>query len=691
MQPNNLTALDFEDIKSSIKSYLRTRTEFTDYDFDGSALSYLVDALAYNTYYTSFNANMAINEAFLSSATIRDNIVNIAKLLNYVPNSIRASRASLNFEFQTNIINGAYPSTATLLKGPVAVGGGYTWSTIEDITVNVDTSTGKGKLDALTVYQGSLVTSNFVVDTFKTGEYEIPTPNADISTLVVRVKPNESSTTFDLYTQADNITDLNNSTRVYFLSEGQDMRYRVKFGDNVIGRDLTDGEVVSLTYLVTQGAEANEVQRFKFRGRIQTGTGDDQNVIAGLVIDTSTRCISQLGEDAEKVESIKYNAPRYYATQNRAVTSQDYSVITKKLYNNADTVVAYGGDLLNPPVYGKVYIAIKTKTGSPLNDATKNSLESRLRTYSMASIDPIIVDPDEMFVSPKVFVQYDPASGANVSDLTTGVQNAIGEWGAQTQINNFNAVFRNSAFQRAISGSDSGISDVSTQISVMKYIKPTTNQTNTYCITIGSGLYDSNPSNDGSTDCAKEAVIQSGTFRTADRPGVDQQFEDNGFGELQTYFNTGSKKYITNPSIGSVDYSTGQICFGPVNIVGSGPNVPDDSNISTPDDGDDGTGDGGDSGTDTGIGTVIDTDALNNDLKIPVVVIPANPNTIPSSTPGTVLSVVNPEVTVAPIGTTPPPSIPLNSLTPGIFNDIPTLVDITPFENPGTDNTSACF
>lgn len=684
MQPNNLTALDFEDIKASIKSYLRTRKEFSDYDFDGSALSYLIDMLAYNTYYTSFNANMAVNEAFLSSATIRDNIVNIAKLLNYVPESIAASRASLSFEFETSLINGSYPSTAKMLKGPVAVGGGYTWSILDDVTVNIDSSTGVGKVDALTVYEGSLVTSETVVDTFKTNEYEVPTPNADISTLKVSVKPNERSTTSDLYTRADNITDLDSTTRIYFLSEGQDMRYKVKFGDDVIGRKLSDGEVVQLTYLVTNGAEANEVQKFNFRGRIQTGSGDDTTVASANVAQTKTRCISQLGEPAESVESIKYNAPRYYATQNRAVTSQDYSILTKKLYNNADTVVAYGGDLLNPPIYGKVYIAIKTKTGSPLNDATKNSLEARLRTYSMASIDPVIVDPDEMYIYPKVFVQYNPSSGANTSQLSTNIQSAIQDWGRQTQINNFNSVFRNSAFSRAISGSDSAISDVSNQISVVKYIKPDTNQTNTYCINIGSGLYDSNPSNDGSTDCKKEPVVLSGTFRTADRPGVDQQFEDDGFGKLQTFFNTGSKKYITNADAGSVDYNTGKICFGPVNIVGAGPNVPAIDNIDT-------SGTAGDGGANTGAGSVIDPSELSDNLKIPVLTIPANPNTIPSSTPGTVLSVVNPEITVAPIGTIPPPSIPLNSLTPQIFDDIPNVIDISPIDVPGSANTSACF
>ena len=356
MQPNNLTALDFEDIKSSIKSYLRTRTEFTDYDFDGSALSYLIDTLAYNSYYSAFNANMALNEVFLPSSTIRDNVVNIAKLLNYVPRSITASKACVKLDVQTSLVNGSYPSSITLKKGPVCTGGNYIWNILSDITVTVNTTTGLATFDNLLIYEGSLVNFSYTVSTFAKQIYTVPSADADISTLLVSVKANESSTTADVYNLVETVTGLSATDRVYFLAEGEDMRYELRFGDDSLGRSLTDGEVISLEYLTTSGEEANGVSSFSFIGRATDSLSSSYGP-ASVVLTTKDK--SQLGSAAETIESIKFNAPRYYSSQYRAVTAQDYATITKKVYPNADTVVAYGGDSLNPPVYGKVYIVVK--------------------------------------------------------------------------------------------------------------------------------------------------------------------------------------------------------------------------------------------------------------------------------------------------------------------------------------------
>ena len=370
MQPNNLTALDFEDVRSSIKSYLRTRTEFSDYDFDGSSLSYLIDLLAYNTYYTAFNANMAMNEAFITSATVRDNVVNIAKLLNYVPKSINASKACLYLSVQTTLTNNTYPSTVTLRKGASFTGGNYIWNVLEDVTVTVNATTGVAAFDNLLIYEGSIVTYSYIVNTFGNQVYTIPSENADISTLKVKVKANESSTTSDAYNLVETVTGLTATSRVFFLSEGEDMRYEVKFGDDSVGRKLKDGEVINFEYLVTSGQEANNVQAFAFIGRLVDSNSVNYAVNA---VNVTVKEKSQLGDVAETIESIKYNAPRYYSAQYRAVTAQDYAIITKNIYDNAQSVVAYGGDVLTPPIYGKVYVAIKTKTGSLLNDATKNN------------------------------------------------------------------------------------------------------------------------------------------------------------------------------------------------------------------------------------------------------------------------------------------------------------------------------
>lgn len=677
MQPNNLTALDFEDIKASIKSYLRTRTEFTDYDFDGSALSYLIDMLAYNTYYSSFNANMSLNEAFLPSATVRDNVVNIAKLLNYVPRSVTTSKACLAFVVQTSQVNGAYPSTITMKKGAVCTGGNFIWNILEDKTVNVNTTTGEAIFDNVLIYEGSLVNYSYIVNTFADKDYKIPSESVDIETLKVSVKANESSTSSDVYNRVETVTGLGATTRIYFLSEGEDMRYEVRFGDDSVGRAVKDGEVVNFEYLVTSGAEANEVQKFSFIGRLVDG---NNIAYAASNLTITVKETSRLGAAAESIASIKYNAPRYYAAQYRAVTAQDYAVITKNIYSNADSVVAYGGDLLNPPVYGKVYVVIKTKTGSLLNDATKNDISNDLRKYAMASIDPVIVDPDDLYIYTKIFVQYDTGCGSNSSEISSDIQSAIKDWATQTQINNFNSTFRRPQYEKAISLSNRCISDTSVQTTIVKYLRPDTGQTNTYCISTGSGLYDSAPSlNAGDNGCTKEPVLLSGTFRTADRPGIDQQFEDDGFGNLRTFYNTGNRKVYTNNTAGTVNYDTGEICFGPVNIVGSGVQVPDLTNLNITD-------------SVNGTGSVIDDDLLIDGLVIPVQFVPANNSTIPATTPGTIINIVSPEITVIPVGQGIPPStIPLNSLTPSVFNQTPTLVEVPNIDTTGQLSTTNCL
>ena len=659
--PNNLTALDFNDIKASIKSYLRTRKEFTDYEFDGATLNYLVDVLSYNTYYSSFNANMAMNEAFLPSSTVRDNVVNIAKLLNYVPRSIQASQGTVNLTVQTIQSSGSYPSTVTLKKGAVATGGNYIWNVLADTTAEVNATTGIATFSNLVLKEGSIVTFQYVVNTFATQNYKVPSEDADINTLSVRVKANESSTTSDLYNLVDTITGLTASTRVYFLSEGEDMRYEVKFGDDSVGRALKDGEVVLFEYLVTSGDEANDVDRFSYTGRMTDTLGQSY---APAAVTLTKLARSQNGTAAETIESIKYNAPRFYSSQYRAVTAGDYAILTKKVYPNADAVVAYGGDSLNPPVYGKVYVAVKTATGATLNDATKKSIAADLRKYAMASIDPVIIDPENLYIYTKVFVLYDTGSSSDTSTIKTNVQTSISQWATQTQINNFNSTFRSQAYEKAITLSNNAITDVSLQVTLLRYIVPVSNQTNTYTISTGSALYNSAPSKTSlSIDGAKEPILLSGQFRSADRPGVDQQFEDDGYGNLRTFYNTGTRKVYTNTSAGTVNYDTGEIAFGPISVIGTGTNIAT-SGITITD-------------STTGAGSVSDPAGLPTALSLPIQFIPANSSTIPASTPGTIINLVSPEVTISPIGTAPPPSIPLNSLSPTVFDQTPTLVSVT--------------
>lgn len=674
MLPNNLTALNFDEIKSSIKSYLRTRDEFSDYDFEGSGLSYLIDMLAYNTYYTAYLANMSLNEAFLQSATVRDNIVSLAKMFNYTPKSPKASQAAFNIVVTTVPgDDGVCPNNITLKKGPIAAGGKYIWNILEDQTVVVDPASCSAVFECVTAYEGSVIDFNYTVDTFNPKRYIIPSADADTSTLKVSVRANASSTSADVYNRVENLTSVKATDRIYFLDEDQDQRFEITFGDNTSGRKLTDGEIINLQYVVTSGEEANGTKSFSFKGEMTDSNGrlydnSDSSKISLTVMETG-----QLGSPIESVESIKYNAPRWYSAQYRAVTTNDYEVIIKRIYDNVLSAVAFGGDELSPPIYGKVFIAIKTKTGSQLNDATKKSLSALMRKYSMASIEPVITDAKSVFIYPRVFVTYDTACSArNVTAIESNVQTAITNWAAQTQINNFGNQFKLSAFHKAITESDACITDVSSQVVMLKYVNPNLTETNTYCFTFGNPLFDSAPSKsdpsggDGDNPCNKEPIIQSGRFRTVEYPNVDQYFEDDGFGKLITFYNSGNRKIVTSTNAGTINYESGRVCFGPVNIIGTGGN-----NLPT-------------NPTDDDIENI-------GEPKIPVEAIPANPGIIGTPEPDTIIEIPVPQITVRPSGTTPPPTIPINSLNPGQFESAPTTIVIPDLTGPSDIPDNTCF
>ena len=681
MIPTDLTAMDFNSIKASIKDYLRTRPEFTDFDFEGATLSYLIDVLAYNTYYTAFNANMAVNEAFLSSATIRDNVVSISKLLNYTPRSSRASKTCLSFSVQTELLNDVYPQYATLKKGIVATGGQYNFVTLDDINANTDAN-GLATFNKVVAYEGTVLTFRYTVSSFKKQKYLIPTDKVDTSTLKVTVKPNAQSTQEDVYVLGEDITQITASSRVYFLTETEDARYELTFGDDVIGKKLEDGEVINISYVKTHETDANDISTFEFVGELQDQYNRPISDIEGELFVNER---SQLGDAPESVESIKFTAPRDYTTQLRAVTAQDYSIITKKVYSNAESVIAFGGDELSPPVYGKVYVAVKTKTGNLLNNATKLQIAKDLRKYSMASIEPVIIDPEFLYIPTSLFVFYDPTkTSKSIAELQGLVLGAIEQFAGQEDINNFGSTFSLSKYNKAVGLADTSIDSASVQTTLLRYLTVNPDTVDTYCTNFGSPIYDSNPSNDSGGDgtggngtggdtgdgdsgdtgggggngnggngtgdgvCYKEPVIKSGQFVTTDRPDVIQYFEDDGFGNLRTYYNSGSSKIYTNNAAGTVNYTTGRICFGPVSIS-------DPTSV------------------------------------VPIQIIPTNVSNIRAATPGTIVSLPIPSITVVPIGTPPPSTIPLNNLTPEQYAIVPAVITPITLGNIGDLNNIACF
>ena len=607
--PSQLTSLDFFEIKESIKSYLRTRKEFTDYDFEGSSASYLIDILAYNTYYTAFNANMALNEAFLETATVRDNIVRIAKQLNYTPRSIKAPRACVKLVAQTTIgLNGTtFPEFATLRKGDVFVADNdndsYTFALTQDIQVSVDTATGQAIFDNVLVYQGNLLTANYTVDYTRKQDFVIPDENVDTGLLTVDISPTAQSSETDTYSLAANVTNADATSRIYYLEETDDMRYRLVFGDGSIGRKLIDGEYIQVTYVSTDGVEANGAKGFDFVGNV---VDSDNRVISPNAIRLSTKDAAQDGEDRETALSVKFRAPRAYATQNRAVTESDYEHIVTEIYPQAASVTAYGGEKLDPPVYGKVYVAIRPKTGNKLNAATKVKIEKDLKKFAVASIQPEVIDPTSFYIIPKVYVYYNGnATNLSGSQLGTKILQSIDAFNRNGQTNRFDNRIEGSKFGAMVDNSDTAISGNVTQLILGQNLdKFAFGQVFTQCLNFGNPLYDpSSFSGDSQCEGAELrekckpnfSVVKSGTFYATDYTEdlvnlttgtvtnasttsivvstnentqvlVPVNIRDDGMGNLMLVTTRDETEVILNAAVGTVDYQTGQVCVGPIAI-----------------------------------------------------------------------------------------------------------------------------
>lgn len=619
--PSQLTSLDFFEIKESIRSYLRTRKEFSDYDFEGSTASYLIDILAYNTYYTAFNANMALNEAFLETATVRDNIVRIAKQLNYTPRSIKAPKACVMLSVQTEqSINGVtFPEFVTLGKGDIFVAENaldtYTFCLTRDITVPVNSSTGRAEFNNIIIYQGNLLEYNYTVDYTQKQDFIIPAENVDTDLIYVDISPNEQSTETDTYSKSANVTTLDSNSRVYYLEETDDLRYRLIFGDGILGRKLIDGEYIRLSYVQTTGQEANGAKEFSFIGNV---TDSDNRVLGNNVITLTVLEGAQQGEERESGISIKFRAPRSYATQNRAVTESDYEHIVSEIYPQAASVTAYGGEKLSPPIYGKVFIAIRPKTGTKLNASTKQKIKNDLKKYSVASIEPVITDPTSFYVIPKTYVYYNGNdTSLSGSQLGTKVLQSIDQFNKAGQTNRFNNRIDGSKFGAMIDNSDTAIGGSVTQVTLGQNVDEFSfGNVFTQCLDFGNPLY--NPANysgssggagggtgsgsggAGASACDPSfSVVKSGTFYatgyTEDlvnlnlsdtavtgqittagfNDTVSQQIlvpvniRDDGKGNLILVTKRDETELVLNPSVGSVDYASGQVCVGPIAIQGT--------------------------------------------------------------------------------------------------------------------------
>ena len=570
----NFANLDFDQIKESIKDYLRTNSNFTDYDFEGSNLSTIIDTLAYNTYITSYNANMVSNEVFIDSATLRENVVSLARNIGYVPRSRKSSVANVSFVVNAS---GTTAVALTLKAGAVLTSRStqsdrnrnYIFSIPNDVTVPVG-SDGFARF-TIDVYEGTFITQTFTVDTGNPQQkFTLPNSGIDSDTLSVIVKDTELSTVSRKFELFDSLFDVTKDTRCYFIHEINQERYELLFGDGIFGVKLDNNNFVQATYIVSNGSAANNINNFTYIGNIVDNNGS--SVSQGVSI-VSTNVPSYGGKEIESVESIKKYAPQIYASQNRAVTAADYEALVPQIYPEAESVSAFGGEDLTPPEFGKVFISIKPYNGVFLSTAIKQNLQQHIKKYTVAGIRPEIIDLKYLYVEADVEAYYNPnkaPSGSFVQNLVT--QN-IAKYADSSELNQFGARFKYSKFQKVVDSSNESMTSNITTIKMRRDMQARLNTFAEYELCFGNRFHVKNhghsPVYDGtllgynirSTGFTVSGI--SGTVYLGDRPTGNLQKGTVFLFKL----NSPTEPIIVKQNVGTIDYLKGEIRLNPINII----------------------------------------------------------------------------------------------------------------------------
>ena len=470
----NVTELDFDEIKQNLKNYLKQQSEFNDYDFDGSGMSVLLDVLSYNTHYNALNAHYSLNEAFLDSAQIRGNVVTRAKLLGYVPRSTLSPRATVNIVVTAQ--GGTIPTVLDLTRGTklntLVSGEEYPYVVLESqsatgvsVTLSDNSLATQFTFPNVIIAEGTLRELKYRVDNdIENQKFQLSDPNSDTSSLRVRVQENEESTSFDIYTKFESLKNVDSSSKVYYLQENAAGYFEVYFGDGVTGRKPTDNNIVTIDYLVTEGPESNNANTFSMVDNI----GGFGNIAVTTVANATG------GVEAETMESIRFNAPLTFTTQNRAVTSEDYAAIIKKEFSNIDSISTWGGEDNDPPEYGKVYVAVKPLLADSLTESEKNDITgSILKGKNVVSITPEIVDPNFTNLELDVNFKYNPnLTDRSAVELQAVVRDTISDYNFNN-LNKFDGVFRHSQLTRAVDNSDPSILNTIIRPRMFKNITPT--------------------------------------------------------------------------------------------------------------------------------------------------------------------------------------------------------------------------
>ena len=559
----NFSNVDFDEIKESIKDYLRANSNFTDYDFEGSNLSAIIDTLAYNTYISSYNANMITNEVFIDSATLRENVVSLARNIGYVPRSRKAAVADVSFSVDASNTTAV---TVTLKAGIVLTtasqfgGNSYTFAIPEDITVPV-TSTGVAFFTNIKVYEGTYVTQTFTASSRNPNQRYI-LPNAGIDTDLIRVivKDNEASSVRDKYSKFSSLFGVDSQTMLYFLQEIENERYEIMFGDGVFGKKIEEPNFVEVSYIVSNGSEANGLNNFTYSGRMVGNDG--QSITSGVSL-VFTNSPSSGGSAIESIESIKKYAPQIYASQNRAVTAADFEALVPRIYAEAESVSAYGGEELVPPAYGKVFISVKPFNGVFLSRAVKENLNRELRKFSCAGIVTEILDLKYLFVETESTVYYDTSRAASPDGVKNIVLDNIVKYANSSQLNKFGARFKYSKFLGVIDNSEAAITSNITTIFMRRDMEPVLNTFGEYEICFGNQFYIKNTNGYNIKSSGFFVSGISDCVYLGDIPNADKETGSVFLFKLTAP----TQPVVVKRGIGVIDYIHGEIKLNPINII----------------------------------------------------------------------------------------------------------------------------
>ena len=569
------TNLDFDQIKTSIKDYLRANSDFTDFDFEGSNFSVLIDTLAYNTYITAFNSNMVVNESFLDSATVRENVVSLARNVGYVPRSRTSAQATISFDVTTS---GNTPSH-TLQAGLVCVGTEKDTSFVFSIPESITSTTtqaldGNGNIisstssfENIVVYQGTYLTKTFKVDGSLDQRFILENSFIDTSTIVVKVKgPNDD--TAREYRKVDNILNITSTSETYLIQEVTDERYELLFGDGVFGKKIDNESEIVVSYIVTDGVNGNGPSVFTYAASVTSSS--DQILLPSVTPVITTVSAASNGGDIESINSIKYFAPRLYSSQYRAVTARDYETIIQSIYPNTESVAVVGGEELDPPEFGTVSITIKPKNGEFVSDFDKIQILSKLKNYSLTGINQKIIDLKILYVEVESFVYYNPAEVSTAANLKTQVINGLTTYSQSVHLNKFGGRFKYSKVLNVIDKIDDAISSNITRVRIRRNLKALINQSAQYELCYGNA-FRVNPEGKNIKSTGFTVQGQNDMLYLTDIPNKnsDGSLDGSGKGVLAVVkgdIDVQDNELIIS-SAGVVDYVHGEIILNTINIT----------------------------------------------------------------------------------------------------------------------------